>query len=269
MKGDKNSLSAVIINEFYDAIEDLDYTKVTQMINKFEISLDDLNHHEQGYPLCYAIEKADIKMVQILIENGASVNIMDNDTKMQPLFLAIINAKTDIAKLLIENGAKIGIKRLYCQALRFIIKNKMTSMMQAMINQGISSEFEDEIDENEDIKLLFLSIKMKSKPVLELMIKHLNIDINKKYMDHSPISYALSVGNIKILNYLYKNGATFDDKFLLELELRSLSFNPNLPEPIQRADQNVSAREIAFDYARTSVISRVNNQRAIDILITR
>lgn len=59
-------------------------------------------------PLCTAISKGDILIVRKFIEYGANVNEKSNG--MTPLMIAARYNNVEILKLLIENGAKVDIQ---------------------------------------------------------------------------------------------------------------------------------------------------------------
>jgi uncharacterized protein len=59
-------------------------------------------------PLCAAIIKGDVNAVKVLIEYGLDVNEMSND--FTPLMLAARYNRVEIVEILLKNGAKVDIK---------------------------------------------------------------------------------------------------------------------------------------------------------------
>lgn len=56
----------------------------------------------------YAAEKGLTDIVNLLLRNGASVNVK-NDNRMTALHLAVKNCKLDVVKLLLKNNADASI----------------------------------------------------------------------------------------------------------------------------------------------------------------
>lgn len=53
--------------------------------------------------LHYAADKGNVEMVQLLLDNGADVNILDGD-KQSPLTYALICEHMEVIKMLLEHG---------------------------------------------------------------------------------------------------------------------------------------------------------------------
>ena len=62
---------------------------------------------ENGAPISYAAEGGHKEIVELLIANGADVNVKEKDT---PMHKAAMNGHKDIAELLIANGADVNAK---------------------------------------------------------------------------------------------------------------------------------------------------------------
>lgn len=60
-----------------------------------------------GSPLTYAISKKDLKMVQLLVENGADINFEPKGRGSAPLNQAIYQKNIAIVTYLLENGADV------------------------------------------------------------------------------------------------------------------------------------------------------------------
>jgi ankyrin repeat protein len=59
--------------------------------------------------LQYAVESGDIKICELLVENGANPNLKDN-IGLTSLHSAVYHKKTKICKILVENGADVDAK---------------------------------------------------------------------------------------------------------------------------------------------------------------
>ncbi len=59
-------------------------------------------------PLCSAVVKGDLNAVKVLIEYGSNVNELSND--FTPLMLAARYNRIDIVEILLKNGADINVK---------------------------------------------------------------------------------------------------------------------------------------------------------------
>lgn len=74
---------------------------------KYNVDIDKTNPGTLFSPLCYAIEREYVDIVQILVASKANLNYMIDGKKTRPLHLACRKRNFEIIKILIEYGADI------------------------------------------------------------------------------------------------------------------------------------------------------------------
>lgn len=89
------------------AVEKHDYKKAEKAIHEGS-NINEINYTTYpGSPLTYAISKKDLKMVQLLVENGADINFEPEGRGSIPLNHAIFEKDVAIVTYLLENGADV------------------------------------------------------------------------------------------------------------------------------------------------------------------
>lgn len=109
----KNNLNSNInkeeenYNSLISAIESNNSKKVEDLLNHNFFNINKMNN--KGFsPLHISVINGNIKIVNLLIKNGAKINIPSSKNKQTPLHLAYLNHNNyskDIIKLLLDNGA--------------------------------------------------------------------------------------------------------------------------------------------------------------------
>jgi ankyrin repeat protein len=106
-------------------------------------------------PLIYAIDKGEINIAKIMIENGADINKPANSNLETPLIFAIKNKNIEAVKFLIKNGADVNRKRKDGNSPIFMAhQRKLDDILKLLIDAGASPLSEDE---------LLISATLKSK----------------------------------------------------------------------------------------------------------
>jgi ankyrin repeat protein len=167
-------------------------------------------------PLCIACEKKNLKLVKKLINMGAYVNI-DGKCGRTPLGLACEKNDFDIVKLLLEFGAKLSInfvnkitKSYELTAFCLAFNSKNFKIMDYLIEAGIDVNFE-----------FYYACKNGCLMFLKYLVEKMGADINTVFLDGwTPINMAINNNDLKIVSYLFKNGAKIDEKSFELLEER-------------------------------------------------
>lgn len=151
--------------------------------------IDEKNDKALNKKLYNAAKDNDIKLVKVLIDQGAYVNTTQYSSGQSVLNSAVINKNFEMVKLLVEKGANINY------------------------------------DGDSDVTALMYSTKNSDTKIMKYLLKH-GADINKSGMNGSALFFALSTNtpdnyikmskNIKIADYLISKGInlnlTNDDK---------------------------------------------------------
>ena len=94
-------------NSLISAIESNNSKKVEELLNNNFFNINKINN--KGFsPLHLSVINGNIKIINLLIKNGAKINILSSKMKQTPLHLAYLNNNNyskEIIKLLLDNGA--------------------------------------------------------------------------------------------------------------------------------------------------------------------
>jgi ankyrin repeat protein len=159
-------------------------------------------------PLHYAAMEGRANAVQHLIDNGADINMKDNDGET-PLYYAIMNGYTDIAVLLINSGADVtdkGINGLTPLHEAAAWGNAVVVKM--LIDHGANINARDNFGRT---PLKHAVIKGHTN-IVKLLIEH-NSDVNIKNNDGwTPLYCAVVEGFTDIVQLLVEAGADIHEK---------------------------------------------------------
>lgn len=99
--------------------------------------------------LHYVVEKNNIELARLLIENGIDINTQTS-LGWTPLYIAVNSNNIELTKLLIEYGANVNLPTTYGDtALEFAIKNDLKEITILLQNaEQIRQEFLNNIEEN-------------------------------------------------------------------------------------------------------------------------
>ena len=121
-------------------------------------------------PLHRAAEHGHIDAVQLLIDNGAEIDaINDHSYHMRtPLFMAFINDHHDISRLLIRYGANIRMLSTICNQLECIIKDGQTDLVERLIVAGV------DVNKRYDYNMtpLIIAAVHGRDDIIRLLLKH-------------------------------------------------------------------------------------------------
>jgi ankyrin repeat protein len=203
------------------------FEKMEEMINRgFNLNFTD-NIYDYT-PLMTAIhfskKTSNIITVQKLIEYGASVNFVNNNTRTA-LMIACYNFNIEVVKILIDNGANLNLQSnngfssimILQTALNFIeLENDenivmILQIMSHMINNGVNINLKN--DNKDDI----LSIAVNNSKYygigqIKLLIEKAKMNINSRYKSNkTPLILACYFLNIsssyEAIEYIINNGA--------------------------------------------------------------
>lgn len=155
-----------------------------------------INNHtssQSGEPLTsldFAAAYGNIKIIKLLIDYGAEINVLDNSERPSPLHFAAMHNQTEAIKILIDKGADIYYETL----CRINIADKIDSA------SGTPFHFAAATGNVESIKIF-----------LDLGI---NVDYvrKKNYGYDTPLCYAIYSNNLDSVNLLLKYGSNVNYK---------------------------------------------------------
>ena len=168
-------------------------------------------------PTYYAIENADLKMIQLLLTNEA--NVKDN-----PEFLntAVTKKCRNIIEILLEHGAdinassKYGITALHCTALhkcRCLSKSaNVNNINKGIVKLLLSRGANVNAQTNSGITILHAAVYDPNVKVVKLVLEY-NVDVNSTYKDDiTPLHLSARNGHKVINEMLLNKGANINAK---------------------------------------------------------
>ena len=229
-----------------------DYTKALQFIKKgAKVNTMDNN----GYtPLIYAIGNKDLQIINLLLSNGANVNLIPlNNIDPSPLIMTAKLGYTDIAQLLLKNKANVsasdymGAKALHYAALyNDTVLTQLLLEYHANVNDttnegetplliaaynGSNQVFEMLMQQNANLE--FSDRKGYTPLMLASQNGHYNMvlrllqswaDVNRQNQKgFSALSLAIANGYGDIVDLLRLNGANVNEQNTLSLNPRGLA----------------------------------------------
>jgi len=173
----------------------------------------DVNLKDDSYvnekPLIYAINKGNDEIIKYLIEQGAEINGPPTGYGEIPLFTAIRNGNGDIVKFLIDHGADVNLSN-----------KKNLSILTTAIQFGNENIVKCLIDNGADVDILTrngltpltIGIKSGNENVVKYIVDH-GADVNKKNgYNNTPLTLAIEKGNENVVKYLIDHGADVNMK---------------------------------------------------------
>ena len=184
------------VEDFFDTKSDDINTKYEEIIYMLIEKGANVNvEYQRGYtPLMLASIFGDIKMVEILINNGADIDATYGDYGETSLIFSIIYKHIEIASMLIERGANINFTVGYHRknALMYAIESKNIEIISMLIERGIDINAQD----NDGWTALMYASDKLDKDIVSILIKN-GADINIK--DNSGWTVKGAVGNRMII----------------------------------------------------------------------
>jgi ankyrin repeat protein len=150
-------------------------------------------------PLLYAARENCIACVDVLLANGADVDMPDPDA-VSPLHLSVMNANWDLAKRLIEAGADVNQWDIYGEAPLF------TSIgLYTRINGGRASI--DPPNETEGSTIVAMLLDRGANPDMQLFFRPSNVRGSTNTRGSTPLIRAANNGDLEMVQRLLASGA--------------------------------------------------------------
>lgn len=197
-----------------------------------------------------AVELNNHQMVIVLLNSGADVNAIIEDTGITPLHISIQNNNREIFYLLLQNNANFQIKTKEGKnILHLAVENDWPELVLEFIPRGINVN--DQTINGET--LLFIAVEMGEEDLVENLLRY-NADVNiVNSQKESPLHVAAEF-NIDIVKILLNNNAKIDLVNLNSETPLCISVKNNNPEIVAEllkfkpSIQDIS-NKYAFSYA--------------------
>ena len=151
-------------------------------------------------PLLYAARENCLACVEVLIANGADINLPDPDL-VSPLHLAIMNANWDIAKRLIDAGADVNQWDLFGESPLFTILGNYTRKDGG---RGTSIDPAPVATGREIVDLL---LAKGANPNMQLFFRPANLTGSTNTRGSTPLIRAANSADREMIDLLLANGA--------------------------------------------------------------
>ena len=155
------------------------------------------------YPIHTASKNGHVKMVKLLFEHGAFVNVIDKDL-YTPLSFAVIQGHFDVVDTLLEHGANVNQKDFkYCTPIHHALLQGFLEIAKLLLENGAEVSAKNDDDNTP----LILAIRKNYVEMSKLLIEN-GANINAMNLkDERPISIAVQNGNLEATKLLIQNGA--------------------------------------------------------------
>jgi len=150
-------------------------------------------------PLLYAARENCMACVDVLLENGADIDLPDPDG-VSPLLVAIMNANWDLAKQLIEAGADVNQWDIYGEAPLFTAIG-----LKARINGGRASI--DPLNQTDGMTIIRMLLDRGANPNMQLFFRPANVQGSTNTRGATPLIRAATDGDLELVKLLLKYGA--------------------------------------------------------------
>jgi ankyrin repeat protein len=151
-------------------------------------------------PLLYAARENCMACVEVMLANGADINLPDPDG-VSPLHVSIMNANWDIAKRLIDAGADVNQWDMYGEAPLFTILGNYTR------KDGGRGTSIDPMPEASGREILDLLPAQGANPNMQLFFRPANVSGSTNTRGATPLIRAANSADLEMVNLLLEHGA--------------------------------------------------------------
>ena len=150
-------------------------------------------------PLLYAARENCLACVEVLLRNGADIDLPDPDG-VSPLLLAIMNANWDLAKQLILAGAGVNQWDIYGEAPLFTAVG-----LRNQVSGGRASI--DPLNETDGLTIVRMLLERGANPNMQLFFRPANLRGSTNTRGSTPLIRAAANADLEVINLLLAHGA--------------------------------------------------------------
>ena len=150
-------------------------------------------------PLLYSARENCRACVEVLLKNGADINLPDPDG-VSPLLVAIMNANWDLAKQLIEAGADVNQWDIYGEAPLFTAVG-----LRSQLSGGKGSI--DPLNETNGMTILQMLLERGANPNMQLFFRPANVRGSTNTRGSTPLIRAVNGADMEVMKLLLQHGA--------------------------------------------------------------
>ena len=182
----------------------------------------ELINKENENPLHLACENSQIHLIKSLLVSNTNINSM-NTQGLSPLHVAVIKGNVEVTELLINEGADIELKdsQYGSSPLLHACQNGRVNIVKLLIEKGANVKSESTSGTN----ALHFATQSGNIKVVELVIDGIG-DVNSKDINGmTALHLAAETGNLKLLDVLIGKGADINLSQTLLCENNALHFS--------------------------------------------
>jgi uncharacterized protein len=150
-------------------------------------------------PLLYAARENCIACVEVLLANGADIDLTDPDG-VSPLHLAVMNANWDLAKRLIEAGADVDQWDIFGAAPLFTAVG-----LRSRVDGGRASI--DALNETSGLDMVRMLLERGANPNMQLFFRPAKVRGSTNTRGSTPLIRAANNGDLEVVHLLLEHGA--------------------------------------------------------------
>ncbi len=150
-------------------------------------------------PLLYAARENCIACVDVLLSNGADIDLPDPDG-VSPVHVAIMNANWDLAKRLIEKGADVNQWDIYGEAPLF-------TAVGGRARTGNAGSSIDAPNETNGLTIVRMLLEHGANPNMQLFFRPANVRGATNTRGSTPLIRAANNNDMEVVKLLLEHGA--------------------------------------------------------------
>ena len=150
-------------------------------------------------PLLYAARENCMACVEVLLENGADIDLPDPGG-VSPLLVAVMNANWDLARQLILAGADINQWDIYGEAPLFAVVG-----LHSQTDGGRASI--DPLNETDGMTILRMLLDRGANPNMQLFFRPANVRGSTNTRGATPLIRAANNADLEVVTLLLEHGA--------------------------------------------------------------
>lgn len=159
------------------------------------------------HPLCHAMKKGNLEIIELFIDSGADVRSPFGD--FLPMFFALDNkdCQVEIVKLVIDAGfPKDAIINRTTQETSLHLAVSMNHICVVKYLLSISADIN--VIDIKGLSPLHIAVKKGNSAMIDLLIRHGEANLNCESKDgYTPMFFAIACGNCEIVELLISLGA--------------------------------------------------------------
>jgi ankyrin repeat protein len=150
-------------------------------------------------PLLYAIRENCLTCVEVLLRNGAEIDLPDPDG-VSPLLLAIMNVNWDVARHLIQAGADVNQWDMYGEAPLFTAVG-----VRSQLSGGKGPL--DRPNETDGMTIVRMLLERGANPNMQLFFRPANVRGSTNTRGSTPLIRAATNADLEMIKLLFQHGA--------------------------------------------------------------